>query len=412
MGKENTTKYQTLAIQLVKAFLSHRNVFIAILMATLIVTFAALAISSPNIEWDILPYLANATQQAFNIESIEQLHTDVYRTAQSSLQPAAFDKLVDSTMRIAWHQDHEEFHQMMHFFYDTRIVYIGILSLLLKTGLNPIASILYFSVACSIGSILILSRLVPVKVPLGLYFALPFIILSFGVLDVARLATPDAFATLTTISLYALLLRNKIGLLLILLPLVVFVRTDLILLVGLFLAYFFFLRNVSKLAAVLSGVATLGAYYLINAYLVDADPWSSLIGFNYAEEHAYRTGYVYDVTFYIYLDYIKRGVLSFSYNPIGIVFLGLAVTGITTYISQFFVGTSNYRTSQLHCDLLFLLISCVIYLFAHFLLFPVTWTRFFAAQYSLVAVVVVWTTLAILAERNYSTDRNHHNLLG
>lgn len=382
------------------------------LMATFIFIFAALAISSPNIEWDMLPYIANATQQAFNIESAQQLHANVYQTVINSLQPVSFEKLVDSPKRIAWFQDHEEFHQMMHFFYDTRIAYIGILSLLIKYGFNPVAAILYFSVACSVGSILILSRLVPVKVPLGLYFALPFIVIAFGVLDVARLATPDAFATLATITLYALLLRNKITLLLFLIPLTLFVRTDLILLAGLFLAYFFFFRNISKLATVTSGIATLGVYFLINAYLVDADPWSTLIGFNYADEPTYRTGYVFDVTVTIYLDYIKQGILSFSYNPIGFVFLGLAVTGIVAYSSQLFVGTSNHAPSQLHYDLLFLLISCVLYLIAHFLLFPVTWTRFFAAQYSMVAVVVVWTTLAILAERNYSTKRDHFNLLG
>ena len=61
-------------------------------------------------------------------------------------------------------------------------------------------------------------------------------------------------------------------------------------------------------------------------------------------------------------------------------------------------------------DLMFLLVSCVAYVAVHFLMFPVTWIRFFAAQYSLVTVVVLWATLAILAERNYS-DRSEVNLL-
>jgi len=81
----------------------------------------------------------------------------------------------------------------------------------------------------------------------------------------------------------------------------------------------------------------------------------------------------------------------------------LAVTGIVQFSSRFFFNHDDTKVSLQHADILFLLVSCAAFLGLHFMLFPVTWTRFFAAQYSLVAVVVVWTTLAILAERNYST---------
>lgn len=372
-------------------------------MVLFIAVFATLALTSPNIEWDLLPYIANATERAGVSQGIEQLHTDVYQNVVSSIHPEAFDKLINSPVRLTWYQDYEAFHQMTKFFYDTRVVYIAILSVFIKAGVNPVSAIFFLSTLYSVLSILILSRLVPVKVPLGIYIALPFIALSFGLLDVARLATPDAFATFATITLYALLLRNKITLLLFFLPLMVFIRTDLILIVGIFLTYFFVFRNVSKVAVIMSGLATMLAYFYLNTFLVDSDPWSSLIGYNFGPKPSHPGEYSYAVTVQNYIMFLMKGFLSFSYNPIGFVFVMLSVTGIVLYATKFFVGPADYKASLLHIDLLFLLVSSVLYLIAHFLLFPVTWTRFFAAQYSMVVVVVVWTTFSILAERNYST---------
>jgi len=300
-------------------------------------------------------------------------------------------------------QDPEAFRQTTAFFYDYRVVYTYINAAFIKLGFNPITVIYTLSVVYAVISALLLSRLIPVRAPLGMYFVLPFIALSCGLFTVARLATPDALATLTTITLYFLLLRNRVTLLLILLPLTIFIRTDLIILTGLFFAYFFFTNRISKLAVVASALATLGTYLILNYVIVEHDAWSSLIGYNFGDKPTRPADYVFDVTIAGYFSYIMKGLVSFSYNPIFFVFCMLAITGIVQFSSRFFFNRDDSKVSLQHADILFLLVSCIAFLGLHFMLFPVTWTRFFAAQYSLVAVVVIWTTLAILAERNYST---------
>jgi len=371
-------------------------------MVLFIAIFASLAMASPIYEWDLIPYMANALHVVTGTPT-EALQTSIYENLKQTIPPDSYAKLIGSPTRLVLSQDPEAFRQTTAFFYDSRVVYTYINAVFIKLGFNPIFVIYTFSVVCAVISALLLSHLIPVRAPLGLYFVLPFIALSCGLLTVARIATPDSLATLTTIALYFLLIRNRVPLLLILLPLTIFIRSDLIVLTGLFFAYFFFTNRISKIAVVASACATAGMYLLLNYVIVDHDAWSSLIGYNFGEKPTHPADYNFTVTLSGYFSYIMKGLVSFSYNPIFFVFCMLAVTGIVQFSSRFFFNHGNTKVSLQHADILFLLVSCAAFLGLHFLLFPVTWTRFFAAQYSLVAVVVVWTTLAILAERNYST---------
>jgi len=397
-ASENNSK----VIRIASALLARRSAVQTITLVMFVVVFASLSISAPIYEWDLIPYIANASHVVSGLP-MEALHAPIYENLKQSIPSDSYEKLIGTPTRLVLSQNPEAFRQTTEFFYDSRVVYTYINAAFIKLGFNPIFVIYTFSVVCAVISALLLSRLIPVKAPLGMYFVLPFIALSCGLLTVARIATPDSLATLTTITLYFLLIRNRVMLLLFLLPLTIFIRTDLIVLTGLFFAYFFFTNRVSKVAVAASALATVSAYLLLCYVIVEHDAWSALIGYNFGEKPTHPGEYIFTVTLGGYLSYIKEGLVSFSYNPIFFVFCMFAVTGIVQFSSRFFFNRNQTKVSLQHADILFLLVSCAAFLGLHFLMFPVTWTRFFAAQYSLVAVVVVWTTLAILAERNYST---------
>ncbi len=388
-------------MKIVRGVLANRRSVIGLWLLIFIGLFSTLVLSAPNYEWDLIPYIANA-MQIVSPQPIEQLQTNVYQVLNNSLPSYAMEKLTNSPSRVVLSQDPEAFRQTIAFFYDSRVIYTHIIAALIYTGFEPVMASYVFSVFCSVMSMLLLTRLIPVKVPIGLYIVLPFAVLSCGLLDVARLATPDSFATLVSIVLYYLLFQNRVYILLLLLPFVIFVRTDLILLIALFQAYFFFFGRCSRIASAISGVATLAAYWFLNTFIIEPDPWSSLIGYNYGDKPTHPNEFVFDISAQAYASYLLEGMMSFSYTPIGFVFFMLAVIGIVLYSAKYFVDPINFRITTLHGDVLFSLISCVVYLITHFLLFPVAWTRFFAAQYSLVAVIVTWTTLSILAAKNYS----------
>ena len=380
-----------------------REALIALFMLAFILVFSTLTLTKPNYEWDLLPYVANAMQIAQE-RPIEQLHADAYEVVRATVPTAAYKELVGSPSRLVLSEDPEAFRQTMTFFYDARVIYNHIMAALFKSGLNPIFAHYFFSTLCSVISMLLLSRLIPKAAPIGMYFVLPFIVLSFGLMNVARLATPDALAALTTIGLYFILLRNKMNLLLILLPLVIFIRTDLILLLVLFHLYLFVTNRAAKNYVVVSFVATVACYGLLNNVIVTGDPWSSLIGYNFGVKPTHPQDYVFNMSVRDYLSFIMIGVMSFSYNSVFFVFCMLTVTGTVLLSARFFSNPHTHKITPLQADLLFVIASCVVYYVLHFLLFPVSWPRFFAAQYSLVAVVVSWTTFSLLTNQNSSTS--------
>ena len=385
----------------------NRDKLIVLMMLTFIISLATLTIAKPVYEWDLLAYMANAMNlnQAL---SFSDLHENVYRAAIAGIPPEDYARLIESSSRLTLSQDVEAFSQTIVFFYDSRIIYIWIMSGLLAMGIEPVLAFYSFSTLCVVLSYLLLAKLIPVPVPMGVHIVLPFIILAFGLMYVARLATPDALASLFTIALYFLLLRNKIYWLLLLFPLVVFIRTDLILLLGIFYIYFLLSNRVPRLFIVLSGVVTAGAYLLINNFIVEGDPWSSLIGYNFGEKPTHPIDFIFPVTPTDYFKYLWEGIFSFSYTPMVFVFIVFSVTGSILLTAQYVRSSGEIRMTQLQKDLLFLFISGVAYFVLHFLLFPVSWLRFFAAQYTLCVCVVCWCLFSMQSAQH----KNPHKGLG
>ena len=141
---------------------------------------------------------------------------------------------------------------------------------------------------------------------------------------------------------------------------------------------------------VLSGMTTVAAYLVLNYFIVDGDAWSSLMGYNFGEKPTHTADYVFPVTPTDYLGYLWEGIFSFSYNPMVFVFIVFSISGTILLTARYVEASGNVNMSQLHKDLLFLLLSGIAYFILHFLLFPVSWIRFFTAQYTLAASVVCW----------------------
>lgn len=406
MNQQSSEAVSLYLITRISRYRTHIQLFVTV---PFLVLFSYLSLSEPTLNWDIIPYVANAMQYVSGL-SIAEIQQSIYSSLRSGIPAEDMARLLNTPSRVALSTDPVAFGQTLEFFYDVRLVYIGILAVLIELGMNPFFATYFISTVCSVASVLLLSRLIPVKLPLGMCFALPFVVLACGLLNVARLSSPDALATLVTIVMYWLLIRNKMVLLLLLIPFTIFVRTDLILLMPIFLGYLFFFNRIGRPLIICCAVVSMLAYFVLNNVMFDSDPWTSLIGYNYGPKPTHPADYSFPVTIASYFSYVVIGLKSFSYNPLFFIFCALSVTGIFIFGSAFFFNPNRRAVSRQHSDLLFLFVSCVAYVIVHFIMFPVTWIRFFAAQYTLVAVVVLWATLAILSERNYS-NRNDVSLL-
>lgn len=392
-------------VQLVNVLLAHRQLVAVVVTVVFCILFAALTLIRPNYEWDVIAYIANALRQIHDLP-IEQIHKSTYQLVQQSVPSNAYADLLNSPSRMVLSENTEAFSQTISFYYDARLIYIQIIAFMINIGINPVFACYLISTVCSVLSILLLTRLIPTNVPLGLYFVIPFVALSCGLLEVARLATPDAFATLMTVILYFLLFRNRTTLILVLLPILIFVRTDLVLLVGLFHVYFLVFRHSNRIATIGSALCTLAAYVVLNYYIVEADSWSSLVGYSFGEKPTHPDSFVFPISVSSYAQLLLNALMSFSYNPIGLVYCMFTVIGLVLFSARYFINPNTFTATTRHIDILFLLVSSLTYLCLHVLLFPAIWVRFFAAQYTLVTVVVVWATFSILAKRNYTSGEN------
>lgn len=386
----------------IKNLLTKRRTIIRFVFLSLFsLLFGIAALSAPVLEWDMLAYVANATKNLTDLSFVE-IHQLVYSQLQSTVPPEDYQRLIGSESRTVLAVDAEAFRQTSHFFYDTRVVYIGMLSGLMHLGMEPFFASYFISTICMIICIFVLANLLPTTLPFGVCFSLPFIAVSCGMFELARVSTPDALATLYIVVLYWVLLRSGWYLLL-LLPASIFIRTDLILIAALFHAYLFFTARFPRVLVVMSGLATIAAYWFLNTYIVQADPWSSLIGYNFGDKPTHPESYTFTVTFGNYISYLLEGLRAFSYEPRFFMFCALAMTGLFMFSARFIYHPGK-PVSLVHQDILFTLVSSVLYIGAHFVLFPVTWIRFYSAQYSLVVVIVLWTALTLLAQRNYTAD--------
>jgi len=183
----NDKENNAMLVKVVNTILTQRDTIQTALLLVFVVLFALLALASPTYEWDLIPYIANASHLVSGMP-VEALQSPIYENLKQTIPPDSYGNLVGSPTRLVLSQDPEAFRQTVAFFYDSRIVYTYINAAIIKTGINPITGIYAFSVLCSVLSALLLHKLIPVRAPLGICLVLPFIALSCGLFTVGRLA--------------------------------------------------------------------------------------------------------------------------------------------------------------------------------------------------------------------------------
>jgi len=400
-GADNTFTARSSYMDFKNILLGHRSAIRIVFLSLFSIFFGIAALSAPILEWDMLAYVANAAKNVTDLSLVE-IHQMVYSNLKATVPAEDYQRLIGSDTRAVLANNAEAFGQTSVFFYDTRVVYIGMLSGLMHLGMEPFFASYFISTICMIICIFALASLLPATLPFGVCFSLPFVAVSCGMFELARGSTPDALATLYTVVLYWVLLRSNRYLLL-LLPASIFIRTDLILVAVFFYGYLYITNRFPRVLVVISGLATLTAYWLLNNYIVQGDPWSSLIGYNFGEKPTHPETYSFTVTIGNYISYLLDGLRAFSYEPRFFMICALAMTGLFMFSARF-IYHPDKSVSLVHKDILFILVSSILSIGAHFLLFPVNWIRFYAAQYSLIMVVVLWTALILLAQRNYTAD--------
>ena len=341
------------------------------------------ALGHPYHNWDMLGYVASS--KIFSGNNCVDAYNYTYDNLEKYTNRLTFDDLTknDPTYRNTISNDSKLFCQQLPF-YKIRIIYIFCILFLSKIGFNPFFASHFISAVCVFFSILILGSIVSnISKYYLFYIMFPIALIPFGLLKVARLSTPDGLAFLYMSILSILIFKNKYRTILVLIPLSVAIRTDMILII---LAIGLIFCNISReylKLYVLSAISATLLFLSINSYFNNYG-WQTLFYFSFIKKAPNPADLHPIVNIYNYSTILLAGIkVAFHSTQVQLYFF---IISILAYCHYFFPKKhSDGITSG------FFLFNCanIIYFIFHFLLFPVVWSRFFISQYSIAIILLI-----------------------
>jgi len=346
------------------------------------------SLARPHYNWDMLAY--SAATQRFASADPEQWHQSTYEDARRFLASGDFQRLVGTdphSFRARASADPDLFAAHLDF-YTGRVAYIGATWLLEAIGLQPLRAQHVLCGLATLAGLLFLALLIGSLRPDVPLIVLPGIAAVFGLLQILRLGTPDAL-TFAAVCGVALLLVRRERALLLLLPVALAVRTDLLLFT---LPLYVFLWRERAFARPTLLASVLGSLLLFVVLQWDHPGWARLVQVTFFEPMASAGVSPAPVGSAAYVLLLKRGLVTLLDDKAALLFLLLAVSALI------------WARARLHSDsndrvLLFLIANSLLYSCVHFLLFPVFWERFFVGTYCVTAVAWVCLMRPTLSRR-------------
>lgn len=343
---------------------------------------------TPHLNWDMIMYIAVA--KSYEESDIKSLHTFTYSALQHSVSEQKYASMVRGEYRHVVHTDISAFEEQLPF-YKIRPLYTGTIYLLHKAGLD-IGFATHIASGIAVATALLLLYLLSSSV-LGhpFSYAVPFLALAYGVDDLARYSTPDGMAFLAIILSAYLYFKDKIVSLLIFLPVALCIRTDLVLYTVPLLLVVFASKRDFRARVIVSLFLSFLLYFTIAA-LANNPGWSTIFYFTLLQHSTHPLSSPPALTVVDYLRALCRGLKSVPANNI------LVLHMIASAYCLGVIATRCSNVTSLLCVLrtpaASLSVICAIFLFSHFVLFPVAWNRFFVGPY----LVTAFSLLIMMSE--------------
>lgn len=375
--------------------ISNLILFVLFLFVGIYVLYASAY--KPLHNWDIIMYIA--ATKSYEEPDIKSLHAFTYSALQHSLSESEYKQLVAGKYRQAIYTDPSAFEEQLPF-YQIRLLYTTAIYLLYKAGVD-IGFATHIVSGIAVTMALALLYIMSASI-LGhpFCYSVPFFALIFGVADLARYSTPDGMAFLAVIFSAYLYFRDRIVLLLIFLPLMLCIRTDLILYTIPLLFVIFASKREYRTKVATSILMSVLLYFLIGA-LSKNPGWSTIFYFTFVQHLTHPLSMPYTLTANHYLHALVDGLKGIKNSEAFLLFsifslycLGAIINRATT--TSFFCALRSPAAS--------LPIVFAIFVFSHFVLFPVVWNRFFIGPY----LIVTFSLLIMMTDYFKMTNAAQH----
>ena len=340
---------------------------------------AILSYQLPQHNWDTLGHLGGALH--FGTEDPVQLHRQTYELAKRTLPADKFLALTDgNSVRKVWSSDPQAFLQNLPF-YEPRVLVTLPAYAAYKAGVNPILYMrLQSSVAAGLG-VFLFTLILACYGRAWLLLLMPVLALVSGVLDSARFEGADALSFFGY-ALAVFLFLKRSWWTLVVLALLPLTRSDMVIYCVPVLIYFAFVFRVRLLFVVLAIAVCLSVYLGVN-HAFGNYGWVKQFYVVHMEYLAYPADVNVSFSFYQYLVAVIRGTLHLVLNYQFQLFILMAVIlGSVCYLRFRERGRIDMREEYA----LGLCILSIYFVIAHFLVFPIMHTRYFAGPYLHVTV--------------------------
>ena len=334
-----------------------------------------LSIYRPFHNWDMVCYIAAA--KSFEERDIKSLHVFAFDQLRNSVSDATYEELTRGNFRHEISANPSAFKNLLPF-YQIRPVYTGLIYLLYKTGVNIGFATHIISGVAIVVAIAFLYLMSVSFLAKPLVYAMPPLAYILGILDLARLSTPDGMAALAVILSAYLYLKKRITLLLIILPIMLGVRTDLILFtIPLLCLIFLFERN-SRWKTVLLILISIAIYIGIGACWENPG-WTTIFRVTLLPcplQHPLSMPPT--LTTRLYLNTLFNEIKLLADNKLLVLYV--FVVAYSLYLIKNYAKTTSLFVA-LKSSSAVLAVVCLVFVASHFIAFPVAWDRFFSAPY-------------------------------
>jgi hypothetical protein len=221
--------YEAIFLKPLELFMkSSNNTFTALFFILFSIMIFFSSIYKPDYSWDMIGYIGAA--KSFENQDIAATHTFTYDQIEKRVPGNIFWDMThgDNMYREAVYSDPTAFSEQLPY-YKIRVIYTELLYLLHKSGIDMItASHLISGLSVSV-AMMILYFLAISYIKKPMIYLIPPLAIVLGIIDLARLSTPDSLIFLVIILSAYFYLKNKNIALFILQVIMIGIRTDLIL---------------------------------------------------------------------------------------------------------------------------------------------------------------------------------------
>ena len=346
------------------------------------------AITNPLHNLDILGYAASAV----SIENSDAgyIHNYVYDELKASATNEAYTALSENhSYREIMLNDADAFNQQIPF-YKIRIIFVLLIYSLAELGVNIFFAAHLLSAFLTSMGVLVFYHAYRKIIQPAFWLVIPVFLVGFSVDELAKLVTADSLAFFWLGLICYAFMHSRWRVLFVLLFSSVLIRTDMIFLVALLLAYLIIFRPELRLGVIVTGLISVVLYFFINNYAGNYG-WSTV--FYYAVISNMRATHPLEysslgISVEQYLSAVKGNMWVFLHNKDILLFEFVV-------FAQFLFHAFSLRNKKsfkevfasISNNAVFVLtVISVFYVIIHYAVFPLMFVRFFVGYYLIAAL--------------------------